>query len=476
MGRPKGSKNKSKDVTENVAPENTVTPEAPVSGEIVESSVTKIEQAPEPVKEQALAPAQPKREAALSIVGGVTTEQLKQALTVQTEQRALIQEFIKENLVVDIDYGKIHVVKNCQAEDRQRGSCDRDYHYSKSILFKPGQEKIFSLFGIQDELIKDEEAYAMLQNVPGLVAYKCIMYRGENKIGEGRGAATLSATQNDPNSTIKKAEKRARMDACLSLGFSAYFTQDLDDPEYKSQREMMNEKARNEAERRDRDEFGLMPRDPEQPIDGDERTKLFAMILAYGIDKYYVLDSLRLNGIENPGAMKSGEARMLMAAIKNNAFKKPEQPEIPEDPVTVPDSQLPEDIYPQRPKAQEMDLVVDDDLKDYVQKEFSDLNFNARGALWFMKFVSGKPFGKFEEFTDDEWRRAYNHIDDILNVRIEVDSDYFNSDEPAPADPADKIKEMFPGAEVLEQPDGTKVIKSTGEIIDDENPIPEDLR
>jgi hypothetical protein len=176
------------------------------------------------------------REAALSIVGGITTAELKQALDTQTEQRKLIQQFISDNLIIDIDYGKIHVIKECQAY--KRGACETDYHYSKSILFKPGQEKIFSLFGITDELLKDEEAYEMLQQVQGLVAYKCVMRRGDKIVGEGRGAATLSGTQNDPNSTIKKAEKRARMDACLSLGFSAYFTQDLDDPEYKSQREM----------------------------------------------------------------------------------------------------------------------------------------------------------------------------------------------------------------------------------------------
>lgn len=475
MTKPKSEQGK-KPVTKKPTSKKSVMKDEPVSGEIIDQPATNlpapIESAPEPTQ-SAIVKAEPKREAALSIVGGVTTEQLKNALTVQTEQRALIQEFIKDNLFVDIDYGKIHVVKNCQAEDRARGSCDKDYHYSKSILFKPGQEKIFSLFGIQDELEKDLEAYEMLGNMPGLVAYKCIMYRGENKVGEGRGAATLGGSQNDPNSTIKKAEKRARMDACLSLGFSAYFTQDLDDPEYKSQREMMNERARNEAERIDKDEFGLLPRNPEEPIDGQERPLLFKMILDYGIDKFYVIDSLKLNGIEKPETMTSGQARGLMGLIKQGVFKKPEQPEIPVDPVTVPDSQLPEDLYPDPPSVQEAALVIDDDLKEHVQSNFETIGFNARGKMWFMKHVAGKPFGAFEKFTDQEWRRAYQHIEDIMDLKVAVPDEYQESS----AEPQSAVDKIFPGnqpLDIIEGPNGEKIKKSTGEIIE-ETPGDDDI-
>lgn len=364
------------------------------------------------------------REAALSIVGGVSTEQLKQALVVQTEQRKLIQQFIQDNLVEGIDYGKIHVIDSCPDEKRARGSCTKDYHFSKSILFKPGQEKIFSLFGITDELEKDQDAYDVLQ-VPGMVAYKCVMWRGQNKVGEGRGAATLAESQNKPNSCIKKAEKRARMDAVLSLGFSAYFTQDLDDPDYKAQRDHMNEQAKSEAERLDRDEFGLLPRDPKEPIDEKERPVLFKMILDAGVDKYYVIDALKLNGIKKPESMTSGEARGLMGLIKEGAFKIPEDQVVPTEPETVPDSQLPEDNYRMEPpKVQEAELVVDDDLKEHVQELYNSIGFNARGKMWFMKHVAGKPFGDFPKFTDEEWRRAYQHVTDINDLKVDLDTDY----------------------------------------------------
>ena len=358
------------------------------------------------------------REAVLSMVGGVSTNELKQALVVQTEQRKLIQDFIRNNLVEGIDYGKIHVVKGCQAEERSRGSCDKDYHFSKSILFKPGQEKIFSLFGITDELEKDLEAYEMLTGVAGLVAYKCVMYRGDRKVGEGRGAATLGGTQNDPNSTIKKAEKRARMDACLSLGFSAYFTQDLDDPEYASQREMMNSKAAAEAERRDKDEFGLMPRDPALPIDNPERATLHRLILRAGFsDPDEILELLKTNGIADPHGMTSGQARDMMGKLTHSLFSAPVMPLAPEAPEEEEEPALQE-------PPQEEELVVDDDLKSNVHAQYEDIGLNARGKMWFMKAVAGKPFGDFDKLSDEAWRKAYDFVQGIVDGIVDVDDAY----------------------------------------------------
>lgn len=373
------------------------------------------------------------REAALSIVGGVTTPQLQEALKVQTEQRKLIQEFIQENLVEGIDYGKIHVVSSCPQEKQARGSCQKDYHFSKSILFKPGQEKIFSLFGITDELEKDEKAYEMLGSVQGLVAFKCIMWRGKNRVGEGRGAATLSQSQNDPNSCIKKAEKRARMDACLSLGFSAYFTQDLDDPDYKSQREMMNERAKHEAEARDRDENGFLPRDEHEPIDNQERQLLHRLITKAGFeDRDEILEFLKSNGVVDPQAMTSGEARKLIKKMQATEFLGPEKKKDDDKSDDDPESGVDDGpVVMPRKKVEEAELVVDDDLKSNTEEMYSTIGLNARGKMWFFKHVTGKPFGDFKKLTDEEWRRAYNHTMDILDSRVEVDPSHMG-EKPAP--------------------------------------------
>lgn len=414
---------------------------------------------------------QPPADSVLSIVGGISTAALQQALEVQTEQRKLIQQFIRDNLVVDIDYGKIHVVKNCRAEDKQRGSCTTDYHYSKSVLFKPGQEKIFSLFGITDELVKDTEAYEMLAGVPGLVAYKCIMHRGPKRIGEGRGAATLSGTQNDPNSTIKKAEKRARMDACLSLGFSAYFTQDLDDPEYAGQRDAMNRKAAAEAERREKDEFGLMPRDPELPVNDAERQILGRIILKMGFsDSDDILELLKANGVQDPQNMTSGEARGMMSKLTSNMFApitpkpKPAVPDIDiDEPVNldnIPEDMPPEPAAPTPSSMQEPLLVVDDDLKNYIMNLTSELSLNGRGLMWLHQTICGRPFAKWVKMDDKEWRRAYEVVQGIADGTFDVPEQYLtvmSEPTPPPIDITEPMRnqldetvhEVFPGAEVM---------------------------
>jgi hypothetical protein len=73
----------------------------------------------------------------------------------------------------------------------------------------------------------------------GVVAYKAIVMMNGQPVAEGRGASSVAektgkSYDNQPgrvdyNAVVKIAEKRARMDACLSLGFSEFFTQDLED-------------------------------------------------------------------------------------------------------------------------------------------------------------------------------------------------------------------------------------------------------
>jgi len=143
----------------------------------------------------------------------MTTAQLKASTKRAKEQREVITAYVKDHLVKGVDYGQIGTFK-------------------KDVLFKPGQEKIFSLMNLTSRLEKDHETIEMLGNEPGVIAYICRVYRKGEEIAQGRGAAKVGENSRDINATIKIAEKRARMDACLSLGFSEFFTQDLDDPEY----------------------------------------------------------------------------------------------------------------------------------------------------------------------------------------------------------------------------------------------------
>jgi hypothetical protein len=271
------------------------------------------------------------------------------------------------------------------------------------------------------------------------------MWRGKNRVGEGRGAATLAESQNKPNSCIKKAEKRARMDAVLSLGFSAYFTQDLDDPDYKSQRDHMNEKAKHEAEQRDKDENGFLPRDPDEPIDNAERVMLHRLITKAGFeDQNEILEFLKANGVADPASMTSGEARKLITKMKATDFLNPDKNDSgdPGSGIVIP----PKPPEPMQPA----EIEVDEDLKNHIQEHYLSLNLNYRGEMWFKKQVTGRPFGKWESYSDKDWRRAYQFIEDIQEGRVTPDPDHINS----------KMKR--------EVPEG--VDPDTGEIIDQTPP------
>ena len=150
----------------------------------------------------------------------MSADQLKQAAGLEADRRRVIREFVRSQLEKDKDYGTIPM--------RGRNGL---VSQSKPVLFKSGMEKIFSLFNVVSTLEKDTETIEMVGK-PGVIAYKCTLTRTGQFIGEGRGAAEI-AEKGRVNDAIKIAEKRARMDACLNLGFSEYFTQDLEDfPEY----------------------------------------------------------------------------------------------------------------------------------------------------------------------------------------------------------------------------------------------------
>lgn len=152
---------------------------------------------------------------------------LKRAVRDEKAKRQIIIDFVRDQLVEGTDFGKIHISKNCP----NKYACKLSAHLSKNNLFKPGQEKIFSLFQINSRLEKDNETLDMVGHGKGVIAYVCRAYRDGQLVAEGRGASSVGE---DANKAIKMAEKRARMDACLSLGFSEFFTQDLEDPQIDS--------------------------------------------------------------------------------------------------------------------------------------------------------------------------------------------------------------------------------------------------
>lgn len=474
MAKAKTTKKKTEPVEAETVQDQTPPPEAPpvdnspAEGEIMDPNEIKaIEQNAKELESALVA------HPGMEVVPGVTTDQLRNALGAQTEQRVLIKQFIQHHLVPDVDFGHIHVVKNCQ----NQYSCTNRYHFGKDMLFKPGQEKIFSLFGITSVLERDEETYKMLPDTKNLVAYLCKAMRGDRVVAEGRGAAVLGDKGRDVNSTIKIAEKRARMDACLALGFSEYFSQDLDDPDYAGQREQANQRAAAELAAKHPEE---MPPEPVPPKPGDnlkprpamelasqeEKAELYKAFLKAGLDKDEQLEVLAVNGITVPAEMTSGAARGMIRKLNENAFKRPEPKksddvvidDISDEPVNfdeVPElGGTPAAAPAAAPKPVEVPpLVVDADLKNWIAEQLVAVNLNARGLMWYKRLVTGKPFGNPQQWSDSEWRKAYEVLQDILDVKIEVDDSYFKSEDELKAEvdqtDAEKVAAMFPGAEIL---------------------------
>lgn len=290
-----------------------------------------------------------------SLTSVMSTDDLRAAVAIQKEQRAILVEFVKDQLVDGTDYGKIHVAKNCPNKWSPQ-DCKVKGHWSKDCLFKPGQEKIFSLLGITSELGTDSETLAMLGNPIGTIAYICKMYKGDSFLGEGRGSCEVGGGLNrDSNSATKIAEKRARMDACLALGFSEFFTQDMDDPDYRNN---MTDEAQPPVKQPE-------PPKPATPVltaksraPREYVVKMFGAFKAEGFtDRDTVTAIMKLNGVD-PAMMTMGDVKMLAEKITKKSYAVPASAMKgnQEPPMTPPDDVVYDDIQDMSPE--EMDQAL----------------------------------------------------------------------------------------------------------------------
>lgn len=171
------------------------------------------------------------------------------------------------------------------------------------------------------------------------------------------------------------------------------------------------------------------------PIDDQERQQLAKAMVRLGFDdKKQQLDLLKANGISDPSKLTSGMARSMINKLSSNAFELPVvdvAEDVHEDPeMNIPDGPLPTPDFgpeaaPQAPapaaKKEMPPLQVDDDLKGYVEENYNNMGLNQLGKMWFLKEVAGKPFAKFETFTEQNWRDAFDFVQGILELDIDVD-------------------------------------------------------
>lgn len=158
----------------------------------------------------------------------MTPNQLREQVKIETKKRMIITNYIKQHMVEGVDYGKIHINKDC----RDKKNCKEKWHWSKDTLFKPGAEKFCSLFRYKAEYCKDADTWEMLGSIPGTIALICKLYTSESNIivGEGRGICSVKEKDGNANVAVKICEKRAKINAVLQTGgLSDFFTQDLED-------------------------------------------------------------------------------------------------------------------------------------------------------------------------------------------------------------------------------------------------------
>lgn len=153
------------------------------------------------------------------------------AIRIEEEKgrREMLKAFIQSQLIEGVDYGKIHLAKDCSNYKNPK-KCEIESHWSKNCLFKSGGEKFCSLLQLRSEFVKDEESLSVIGE-KGIFFFICRLIHNPtgNVASEGRGACSVQEKYGQVNNALKIAEKRAQIDAVLRLGLSDAFTQDLED-------------------------------------------------------------------------------------------------------------------------------------------------------------------------------------------------------------------------------------------------------
>jgi uncharacterized protein (DUF3820 family) len=155
--------------------------------------------------------------------------QFSQALVQRQGNYDALREHLRNILVPGIDFGKLHIQRDCT-----QYNCQTPAHLSKDQLKDPGADKILGLLGLAlayDDVMNEYRA-ASLEGVTinDVIITARILNQHAVVIAEGSGAASVAKHKGDLSNTIKKAQKRARVDAVKRLpGVSALFDGDFFD-------------------------------------------------------------------------------------------------------------------------------------------------------------------------------------------------------------------------------------------------------
>lgn len=155
----------------------------------------------------------------------------REGLDRRKANRAALMDWVRDALVENTDYGKIHVVSRNKCQLGR--NCTNPAHFSKPSLFKPGAEKICGMLGVtvRYPTLPDYEKAALSGASLSQVIIRCEIVDASGRVvADGVGARSLAQDNGDINKSLKMAEKSAHIDATLRMaGLSEIFTQDIED-------------------------------------------------------------------------------------------------------------------------------------------------------------------------------------------------------------------------------------------------------
>ena len=156
----------------------------------------------------------------------------KRQLDERSENYDALAAHLRNMLVPGKDFGRIHIAKKDKCPRWWECSHEREpYHWSPYMLFAAGADKVLGMLGLATSYPGEQDFIraALTGKQIADVIMKCnIVGHTGQVISEGMGACSRGEVHDSLNNAIKRACKRARVDAVLRLpSISALFEDDF---------------------------------------------------------------------------------------------------------------------------------------------------------------------------------------------------------------------------------------------------------
>jgi len=146
------------------------------------------------------------------------------------KNREVLIQWINDNLIYKLDFGKIHFVEHCPyAHNGSADLCADPSHWSKPALWKSGAEKILGILGLSvrfPNLKIFELAVSHKQKINEIVLKCQVKTHAGTIIAEGVGARAVEQDGGVLNTSIKMCARASMIDATIrACGLTNIFVQ-----------------------------------------------------------------------------------------------------------------------------------------------------------------------------------------------------------------------------------------------------------